>query len=193
MVKLETLPDQFQALKPLEGAALAYVAGYVLKVKTKLTNCVACKYNVLKRLNETDDFNCLIKYKEYGGKTVHRLKYCNFEFLQNLTRCYNITKYIISNKCGQKNMLKYVLNTISENVRFNFIECVHSVTLETTVIESFIKLVIYNYFNGINNVISGKDGRDLENCTLLRKQAKEIFDKRRKYLSARNDNVIKVL
>lgn len=70
--KLETVSAQFQTLKPLEGPALAYAAGYILKIKTKLTNCIACKYNVLKRANGTDDFNYLIKYEECCGKTLQR-------------------------------------------------------------------------------------------------------------------------
>lgn len=81
----------------------------------------------------------MIKYKEYGSKVVYRLKYCNFQFLQSLTQCYNITKYIISTNPQQKNILKYVLNTITDKVNFNFIECEHSVQLQKSVTENFVK------------------------------------------------------
>ncbi|KAJ8912755.1 hypothetical protein NQ315_016711 [Exocentrus adspersus] len=103
--KLEnrSLPANFQPLKPLESAALSYVAGYIVKVKTKITKCIACKYNIFKRPNENDDsFNLLIKHKEYGG---------------------------------------------------------------------------------INNIITGKDERDSNSTSnILRRQAKDIFEKRKKYV-----------
>lgn len=177
------LPTSFVRLKPLEAVALSYVAGYIVKIKTKLTNCVACKYNILKRPNENDDnFNCLIKYREYGGKNLVRLKYCNIEFIENLIASYNITKYILSNTPRRKRLLKYILTTVKANVQFNFIDCEHSQTLKDDILQGFLKLIVFNYFNGVNNVIMGKDERERPtNESVLWKQAKEIYTKRRRY------------
>lgn len=61
-----------------------------------------------------------------------------------------------------KTLLKVIHSTISETVEFNFTDCLHKDTVKRDVI-NFCKVIIYNYINGANSIMYGKDCRQKDN------------------------------
>lgn len=180
-IRTLTVPENC-TLEPLQENALAYVAGYVTKSKLNLQKCSVCHCNLFTNTGSLDNLNFLnfVKYKEIGGAKLQRLKYVNVNFFTTLTKMYNITLYILRNYYPSNNVVATVEHTIIQNACFNFKECSHSSELKTKIITSFCKLIIFNFVNGVNNIIMGKDQRPLRTDCQIYIQAKDIFSKRRR-------------
>lgn len=172
------LPETFPKLQLLEESAVAYIAGYITKAKLKIHNCQVCKHNILKRPEEDDyDFLEFIKVKELGGARTHRLKYINKDFFKILVQVYNITSYIINNHFFIRGLLSRIKQTLKENIAFNFHVCEHSEEVTEKILDSFCKLLIHTFSNGITNIILGKATK-LRNESKLHLQAKCVHNKR---------------
>lgn len=174
------IPDDFNDLKPLQENALAYVAGFIVKLKLKLTNCSSCRYNILNRTEQITNFQQFIYEKEYNGAICKKLLYINSELFKVFVKMYNIVKFILSNYPQEVSLLKRVISTLKNSVDFTFKSCPHSSQCIEKILEYFPKLFMYNYFNGINNIINGKDRRPVENKSNLHLQAYTIFKKYKK-------------
>lgn len=162
-------------LKDLEKNAIAYVGGgYILK-NIKVKKCGVCKHNVFLQQEEENEFLNFVREKEFGGAVVTRLNYINSQFLFNMTKVYNISKFILKNDPNKKHLLKVI--TVFQNVNFNFVECSHSTKLKFNIVHNFCKLIVFNYFNGFNSILAGKDLRSLPfDSSSLYKIAKKLHD-----------------
>lgn len=170
-----TIPEDFNQLKPLEEAAVAYVGGYIVKTKFTLKQCHTCCYNVLRRDNEDIGYlEDITKSKDLGGVQRKRLTYCNKPFIINLLKVYNIVRYILNIAPSAKGLLICITNVLYKHIDFNFKECSHTDNLFKSILHDFTKVLIYNYFNGVNNILNGKDNRKLPDvCPELFKEARK--------------------
>ncbi|XP_044741076.1 uncharacterized protein LOC123302277 isoform X1 [Chrysoperla carnea] len=160
----------------LEKNAIAYVGGYILK-NIKIKKCEKCKYNVFLQQEEENEFLNFVREKEFGGAVATRLNYINSKFLLNMTKAYNIAKFILKNDPNKKHLLKVIRKTVFQNVNFNFVECEHSTELKFNIVHNFCKMIVFTYFNGFNSILAGKDLRSLPfNSSSLYKIAKKLHD-----------------
>lgn len=146
----------FNLNRELDAASLGFVSGYIIKSGLKkFQNCEACKLNLT--TNPTDAAaHVFIKEREHD--TTTRLLYCREEFFNTFKHIYNITINILPVVAHRKALYQRILKTVTAHIRFNNnTNCTHNI--QHFMIAWFIRLLIHNYFNGLNKVLTGKDVR----------------------------------
>lgn len=159
---------------------LHYVSGFVSKkVLPKVKNCESCKRNILagEEDNSVDKaIRVFTEGREYDEK--RRLKYCSAKFIEYLTNIYNIFNHVFSNVCYLGNVLQRITEIIKENVQFPFIsDCGHNENMENLVIKSFIRILLFHNIKTLNNIMLGKDRRNLDKACCIYKNAAEVYKK----------------
>lgn len=146
----------------------------------KLSKCAICRLNILRRHDEEHDFYQFIAEKEYDGAEHKKLVYINSDLFINFAKIYNTVKYILHTYPSAKLLQKRTIKTLNNTINFNFVECFHSEHCINLILNNFPKLLIYNYFNGINNVLRGRERRSVAKKSTLYKEAPALFNKYKK-------------
>lgn len=149
------LPTSYVNLQPLEELAAGYVSGWLAKkVLPVFKGCLICSQNIL-HVGEPIQIHEFITLKEYDAE--NRLQYCNFNFIQSLVHIHNICNFLFPKIINCKNVTHRIKSIITSTYTFPFQHCPHSLALQNTILNSYIKLLFYHYVKKINNIICKKE------------------------------------
>lgn len=182
--------------RPLNKAAMSYISGFVAKQVLKKFNCDYCRIHILELQHapqsvlrdhtyasvgiESSDHE-FTSAKEYNP-SKQTLIYCNSFFRECIFKSYNIAQLIIANHHlkFKRNLKRAISYYIMKCVYFSFV-CDHKEKLISLIINCIVDVCIFTFCKRINHIINGKCSKISPNSCVLLKQAKTIWEKRRKY------------
>lgn len=169
LVEDETIYEHFEypSLK-IEGMAfrtfvdqisIGYISGFIAKNLKKFNACLICRNNLF--CNATDSIeHALIREKEFDKNVPKKLKYCSPQVIEGIMLVYEIILKLWPQICHEQNTFHKLSAYIFQNVKFNFVHlCEHTSDMTRDIILQFSVMTVYNWCNGINKKLTGKDER----------------------------------
>ncbi|KAI4463136.1 thap domain-containing protein 9 [Holotrichia oblita] len=159
-----------QQSRALSLTTVAYVVGFLMKkILPKYRSCGICKKNVCSSEEErTAIYHKLTQAKEYGA-VAHKLQYISENLFIKMSHVYYVIRNILPDIIEKKNILTFLTQYCHENISFEFEQCNHTHSLIKNIIHGFTKIIVCNYIRHVNDILQGKDRRD------IRKEADTIF------------------
>lgn len=176
-IEQQIIPEQ-SLNRSIDLSSIGYVSGFISKKVLKKFKCKFCRMHILSD-KKTHKFHELVEAKEFH--VYKRLFYCTPTFVDSITKCYNVTKFFIRNiaNFGHKKIAAYICTYITKYVHFIFI-CQHKNEIIEFIVNNFVKLLIFNWTNGINRILSGRDCRNVEYVDPVYVEAKDMYLKKLK-------------
>ena len=107
--------------------------------------------------------------------------YLNDNILKAIGKAYTIAMYVLNNHLTCRDIKKRIIRTILKNVRFPESSCEHGKSIKLKVIDKFVITLIFNYVKQINNVLHGKDLREItKNDPIIFQTARSWYIKYRR-------------
>lgn len=165
--------------RPVQKAAMGYVAGFVAKKTLDKFTCELCKIHILKTDNSDDsDYARHTKAKEYNKQKIS-LIYVNDLFVRCIYKIFNISKLILSNFNISKNPRKVIFHYTQRYVHFSFV-CAHKDEVITFISNFVINFSILHFCKYVNRLLIGKE-TCMEQKNSIYKQAIDIYNKKIKF------------
>lgn len=163
--------------RSIDEEALGYVAGFISKKLLKyVRNCEDCIKAIISMPNESKHHS-FIALREYEGSN---LLYCNESFFNILKEIYNINMHLLPQIYAKKKLLQTMVLNLNIYVYMS-IDCnAHGNQMREFVFKKFSTLIIYNYINGANKILNGKESR-VSNTDSFYVHCKNKYQKKLKY------------